>query len=259
MTKRKPQIGRFSIFDAARKGLGDLLTHGSYVVRVGVVPMTASVLTAVALGMNNEADVFNLIANFLWGLPAEIFLGWFLFVYARLLVLGEHVDRLDPDVAFRRQRQQLLRACVMIFVLFKMLMAGSHHFFIWIMENRTPDGDMPLKLATLLWMGLLFWALRLGALPILAAVDYPLKRFMLAAHGPGLSFQLFALWLICFVLPQMLVWSFVENLTKPLGFGIAAQIGIITCFSFVFFVWMIGAGCDALRQMLARDKIEAKP
>ncbi len=258
MTLRKPNIGRFSILDAARKGLRDMMLHGSYLVRVGVVPMIASVLAAIVVSLNTKDDVFNLITNFLWGLPAEIFLGWFLFVYARLLVLGERVDRLDSDVEFRRHRQQLLRASVIIFVLFKMFMAGCHHFILWVMENRTPDGDTPLKLATLVLIGVLFWSLRLAALPVLAAVDYPLKRFLFGAHGAGLSFQLFALLLLSYALPLLMTGAFVAQLAQQFSLGTTTQLAILHGFAFVFFVWLIGAGCDALRQMLARDKIEVK-
>lgn len=194
----------FNIIDAVRYGYLGVWHHRGPLLRSAWFPMGVAVMCQFIVAMMGAGNVF---AEFLLQLPAVVTLGWYLFIVTRLLLLGEDIARLDPSPAARRARESDMRAFVISFTLLNMgaVLLAILGMLATAYASGQGAANAAAAMLALAILTIMIWGLRLYALPILVSIGYPVKKFLYAVNGAPFSFSLIATFVLCPLLPVMMV------------------------------------------------------
>jgi len=187
--------GHFSILEAVKKAYMFAGAQWRYLLRLCALPLVLHLATAA--GIQSLRPDASIIETFLWSLPANVAFAWFMFAEARLLLLGERVDRLPPDAAYLADRRHAMRVSIIILLLFDMALTAIAACMDWAVHSGGFGTDAAVTVPILFLLGTLFWGLRFAVAPILASVGYPLRSFLRRVHGMEFSVRLLGLGFLC--------------------------------------------------------------
>lgn len=252
----------FSIIKAVRGAYGFVWKEWKYLLRISLLPLGISAATQLFLYFKGaDMSAFEI---FIWGIPATALMAWFMFHESRLLLLGERAEALPQNAEYLSARKRSLNASVCLWLLFNMswsLLIGYHEWALAPMQGDAQGQQefWPIGLGAILF-AVFFWSLRFGVAHILAAIEYPLSRYVRMVSGLGISFRLVGMGLMC-LLPVTVLFGFVgallmpEAMTKSTPQGIVIQItpvGVVldSLLTFVVFTLINAAASVALRDVL---------
>ncbi|TVQ82616.1 MAG: hypothetical protein EA357_09230 [Micavibrio sp.] len=253
----------FSILESTRAAFLFIAEEWRYLMRLAIPVLIVQLGTALIYHLfktwrETERSGFE---AFLWELPGNVLLGWFICCLARLIIFGERLGNLPVrDLRFMQYRADLIRASIFL----TLLLQAAVVLLAEISAAFTPSGPEQEDVSgIMLILGLaitvfIFWSIRLLVTPLLAAVDYPISLFLKQARGFMFSLRLLGVIALCtipvffvFQLFAALTMSPVETmsktqmlvlvlLTKPVGIIISALMNA----GFIF----------ALKEMLGQSK-----
>jgi uncharacterized membrane protein len=146
---------------------------------------------ATVLFIQFQRPTASQIEFYLWGLPATVLFGWFMFLETRLLLLGEKLDRLPQDADYLSDRRRDMELAVLAAVLFDMIrMALLVTLMAIVPANPEEPMAPPLVLVGLFIIGVLFWGMRFIIIPTLAAVHHPIRPVLQKLHGGFFSLRI---------------------------------------------------------------------
>lgn len=249
----------FSVVDVVRRAFQFIIAEWPYLARLSVPVICLQIGLSIALFMyDKQASNFT---NFLVLMPASVFMGWFTFSIVRLIIFGERLYNLPiKDVRFMQYRAGLMKKAILTFLLFKMggtLIAELAMRF----SHANPSGEpMPptMVFAMLAIMVIIFWAIRLIALPLLITADYPIKLFLKQASGFMFSLKIIAVMFMsalpAFFILNIFAMLIVDNPNRITDI----EIMLITALQAPFMVIISGtvsaAVTFALKEMLGQNK-----
>lgn len=251
----------FSIVEAVRNGYRFTFRESGYLLKIVTLPFLVHMITSFVLQAKfPEASTLWL---FIINLPANILFAWFLFLEARLLLLGERIDRLPQDPRYLGGRRQAMQASIIVLLLFNMAFTTIAATMEWLSKQDLLGKNSLVTLLVLFVVGGMIWGLRLGLAHILAAVGYSIQRYIYRVDGVLFSFRLIGMGLLSalpvFVVFQVLLALVVpdpKNITDP---QVYLLIALGTPLSFLMAVVLNAAGAYALKDMLSRpDPREGK-
>ncbi len=210
----------FSVVQATRNAFLFIIAERRYLARISAPVIFLQIALSISHFMiNPDASIFE---QFLWEMPATVFMGWFTFSLVRLIIFGEKLYNLPvSDVRFMQYRAHLMKITILLSILFKaalIVLAGIST----AASNINPKEVMPPHF---IFMGFalivfIFWAMRFITIPLLAAVDYPLITFIKQAKGFAFSLRIIGVMIMCtfpaFFLLQLFVTAIIsdpENIT----------------------------------------------
>lgn len=200
----------FSIVNAVRGAYGFVWQEWKYLLRLSLLPAGIGVGTQLFLFAQGDVSAFE---AYIWGAPASALLGWFMFQETRLLLLGERPENIPPSPDYVAARSRALQASITIWLLFSMGWWTLLGYNQWAFTLKDTQEFWPVGLGALLF-GLFFWGLRFGVAHILAAVEFPIARYVMIVNGLGISFRLFAMGLLCSA-PVVLIFGLLTTLVAP--------------------------------------------
>ncbi|MCE9507689.1 MAG: hypothetical protein K8R48_05150 [Alphaproteobacteria bacterium] len=186
---------KFNIFEAVKNAYLFVGREWPYLLKAGALPVAAQICTSLFIQFQ-RADA-SVIENYLWGMPATLLFAWFAFLEMRLLLLGEQLDRLPPDLPYLSERQRAMRLAVIIALLFNMGVSAAAAVLFAAVDSGQWGAEWTVTLGGLIIIGAVFWGVRFGVLPILAAVNYPFRPFLQQVRGLMFSLRLVSLGLVC--------------------------------------------------------------
>lgn len=201
---------RFSIFTSAKKAYVFAGQEAAYLLKLGAAPVIAQAVTSIFIQyMRPDASI---IESHLWGLPAGIFLSWFIFVELRLLLLGERPDKMPRDPEYMSRRRRAMSLTIITLLLFSMGMTAVLAALTALAGDPGVQEESRFfsSLASACVIGGLIWSLRYGALPVLAAVERPFSAFLRRVHGMSFSFRLIGLGAVV-VLPTLFAFQLLAS------------------------------------------------
>lgn len=184
----------FNIPASIRSGYLFAIQEWQYLARFSLLPFGVSLITSVL--MYHQRRDFSIFEDFLWNVPAYALLGWFMFLEARLLLLGERAGVLPTDPAYITERRNALWASIAVFMLFIMGYRTLFAYIIWGFDKK----NAIINFFWLFLIGAGIWAIRFSVAYILAAVNYPIRRYIFQVNGIFISLRLAGLYLLT-VLP----------------------------------------------------------
>lgn len=182
---------KFNMAAALRSGYLFVGREWRYLVRFSLLPIGVSLIVDLALYFQKR-EPQSFFEDFLWNLPAVALAGWFMFLEARLLLLGERAGHLPSDGAYLAERRQSMSACVMVWILFNMATTTLWGYLVWGMNQKNP-------VVNFFWLFLVgggIWGIRFAVAHLLAAVGYPIRRYIFQVNGVAISLRLAALYLL---------------------------------------------------------------
>lgn len=255
---------RFHILKSVLAAYNYIGREWRYLFGIGLVPASVSFLTIMlSQALHPKA---GLIEEFLWSLPATALFGWLMFQQTRLMLFGERLDNLKTDVPFVLNRQRLMRASIIVWILFKMAIMGAGIFLYWAASTATPGETSVQSVIGMLLIGFAFWGVRFGVAHILAAADYSIRAFIFRVNGIMISLRLIALAFLA-TAPLMLILRALISLVVPGGevtattqlsgltFALLALLG--TLMALASTLVLNAAAIFALKEMLGQDKAGA--
>lgn len=193
----------FGVVNNAKGAFRFLGQELGYIMRLAAPVMCLKIaMSAAQQSMSNDASSLEI---FLWQLPGNIMLGWLICSIARLIILGERLQNLPiTDVRFMQYRAGLIKTSIFL----GLLIHAGWTMVTYVFENsidfNTPEEasgtDLGIMISVLV---IAFWGVRLLLLPLIAAVDYPLRTFVQQIQGLRISVNLTGLYLLC-ALPILL-------------------------------------------------------
>jgi hypothetical protein len=207
--------GRFNIFEAVRNAYIFVGREWFYLLKAGLLPMAAQIVAT--LFIQFQRPDASQIESYLWGLPAAVFFARFMFLEARLLLLGERLDRLPQDSAYLADRHHSLKLSVLTAVLFNMGTAAALTLWLTVEELSQSGANGLLHLAGLLIIGAIVWAIRFGIVPTLAAVHHPIRPVLRQTGGMLFSLRLVGMGMLCTLPVILLFWFFILSLVPELA------------------------------------------
>lgn len=244
--------GRFGIIRAVKNAWIFTVAQRGYLARIGLLPLCLQAGTAVLL--QQFAPSASMPEAFLWTLPANLTLAWFMFAEVRLLLLGERLDRLPQDEAFLQERRRAMKLSVIILLLLDM--ATGVLFFAWLAVSAFPPVARALSQAAM--TALLLWTLRYSVAHVAAAVGYPLKDFLRRVQGPMFALRLAGMGLLCAMPLYYLLAVVLVSALPADGEPTAAQIMLGICISapvsLLALALMNAAAVFALKEILGRGE-----
>ncbi len=246
---RLPAYASFRVFDACRLGFGMMADHAVALARIGAVPL--AIVCANTLLITQIEDAGTPVRNFLFGLPALAATGWMIFASVRLWALGETPAALRDD---KDARAGMLQATVIAYILWKALVTAYEQVLALSIPDpaqalQNPEGlALPpgAQILLMAFVGVLLWALRFRAVPVLTALGYPVRDYARRATGFMLSLRLLGLVMVCVEFPRMLI---IAPLLKS-GLGGVSLLVIGNAVTFVLELWLFAAFTAALRIMM---------
>lgn len=213
---------QFSITNAVRNAYIFVGREWRYLAKIAVLPLGIDALTAVViLAKGLDMSTFE---NFNWSLPSSIFTGWYIFVLARLLMMGERVNNLPNDPEYLAARRRDMNASILVWLLFYAGLMAFLGYQGWLTRSYMFDPalpmeaqpQMPISVAaiSMFTLGGAFWCIRYGIAPILMAVGYPVSRYIRRVAGLAVSFRLAGLLLLT-VLPVVSLLHIFRTLVVP--------------------------------------------
>ena len=188
----------FRIIDNIQGAFGVLRKEGHYIMRLAMPVLFLKIaLTAAQSQFSPSASVFE---QFLWQLPGNVMMGWLICSITRLIIFDERLQNLPiTDVRFMQYRAGLIKTSIFIGLLFQACLV----IMFFIFENavtaveKPEDVDSVVFIFLLAFIGLTFWGIRFMLLPLVAAVDYPLRVFLRQIQGFRISFNMFGMNALC--------------------------------------------------------------
>lgn len=199
-------MAKFDFIESASEGYKFVWERRKILLPLAAIPYVIKLIllgVIVAFGIEQ-----NYLRQGLILLPYYAAQGWFLAVIVRMAIWGDHTVSLkatDHDPA-PVEAIRALRAGIGVFVLLKLFGAVVTGFAISHGLADTMQGQPVNAEGSLFALGaaaflLVFtiWAFRLLWLYVPAALGYSMRGYLRAMKGMTSSFQLIALWLLCFV------------------------------------------------------------
>jgi hypothetical protein len=186
---------RFSILEAVKNAYVFVGREWRYLLKAGLLPMGAQVISSLFVQFQRPDS--SLIEGYLWGLPASLLLGWFIFLETRLLLLGERLDRLPQDPAYLADRRHAMKLSILTAILFNMGVAGTLALSLAVEEAGETLSNGLLNIAGLFIIAGIVWGVRFGIVPTLAAVHYPIKPVLRQTAGMLFPLRLIGMGLLC--------------------------------------------------------------
>jgi hypothetical protein len=244
--------GRFGIIEAGKKACHFAARHRGYLLRIGFLPLCMQAITALLL--QTYVPHASIIEVYVCSFPSNLVFAWFLFVQTRLLLLDERLDRLPPDPAYLAARRYAMNLAVVVLLLFNLAVTAAGAFIEWV--TRTGEGaSAPASIAVAVLLAFLLWGLRFSVAHILAAVGYPLGRFLKKVRGMEFPARLMAMGLL-FALPVYIMMAVMlqtllpeDNLTQ---IQTVAVVALSAPVALLVPVLLNAAAAFALKEVLGR-------
>ena len=256
----------FNMPMAIRNGYRFVSREWAYLARFCLLPLGVSLITDIA-GYYLRTTKISYFENFIWSIPAFTLMGWLLFIEARLLLLNERAPELPPDPEYVMERRRAMSASVLLFILFNMAAVAIYAYCEW-------GGDKNNPLINFFWLflvGTAIWGVRFAVTPILAAVGYPIKKYIFQVNGISISLRLLALFLLtifpviivqrgleALILPEMLnaqTMNVLANLKIPESAALAIIV-VENVGGLVMDLLCTATSCYALKEILSRPREE---
>lgn len=202
---------KFKIFPVVKSAYLFAAKERGYLLKIGVLPMVAHVVTALFLQFY-RADA-SMLENYIWSLPSAALFAVFTFALARLLLVGERLDKLSVEDAYKNNRPRMMKASILLSLIFHMGLALVTITLMFVVSSKDVSGvsNIFLTVGAALIVGFIFWGVRFGVLPILASVGYPLKRFLMKVNSPFFSLQLIMMGIVA-MLPLIMIFQFAMSM-----------------------------------------------
>ncbi|TAL37157.1 MAG: hypothetical protein EPN97_05690 [Alphaproteobacteria bacterium] len=202
----------FNIPAAIRSGYQFVGREWQYLARFSLLPFGVSLITSVLMHHISleQNRVFSIFEKFLWDVPSFALFGWFMFLEVRLLLLGERAGMLPDDPAYIADRRNALWASIATLLLFLMGSRALYAYLDW-------GADKKNAIINFFWLFLIgagTWAIRFSVAYILAAVNYPIRRYIFQVNGIFISLRLAGLFFLT-VLPVLVLESGLTTLILP--------------------------------------------
>jgi hypothetical protein len=202
----------FNIPASIRSGYLFVIQEWRYLARFSLLPFGVTLITSVSMyhiGLEQNR-VFSVFEDFLWNVPSFVLFGWILFIEARLLLLGERVGMLPEDAAYLAERRNALWASITVLLLFLMGGRALYAYLDWGISKQ----NAVVRFSCLFFLGAGIWAIRFAVAYILAAVNYPIRRYIFQVNGIFISLRLAGLFILT-TLPVLVVQSGLTTLILP--------------------------------------------
>ncbi|MFH1158120.1 MAG: hypothetical protein V1721_04455 [Pseudomonadota bacterium] len=186
---------RFNIFEAVRNAYIFTGREWLYLLKAGFIPMMAQIVVSSIPLFGIKAT--SSIEDYLWNLPVTVLFAWFVFLEMRLLLLGERMNRLPPDDAWRADRRLAMQASVIVYLLFNMGITVATVSLMAATKSDQWGANWPLTLGGIFVMGGIVWGVRFGVAPILAAVHHPIRPVLRRTEGMMFSLRLIGMGIVC--------------------------------------------------------------
>lgn len=252
--------GSFKILEAVVNAYSFAGREAGYLFKIGVLPLCVQYATAMYIHLIRP-DASS-IESFLWSLPASALFAWFMFLEARLILLGERVDRMKKDDVLSFNRQRALRLCIIIFLLFQMAVTAAGAFFEWSVVSGSFQRNTFVSVLCMLLIGALFWGLRFGVAHILASINYSIRRFIFVVNGIEFSLRLIGMGILC-IFPLIFISDIIASLLlggrQPQEISKADTyllIALAAPLSLLAAAVLNAAAAYALKQILEREDLE---
>lgn len=249
---------KFAIFEAVKNAYLFVGREWLYLLKAGSLPVVVQVVTALFVQLQREDA--SATEAYLWGMPATLLFAWFTFLETRLLLLNERLDELPRDPEYLKERQHGMKLAVIINVLFNMAMAAAVALLTAAANSGQWGANLPLTLGGLFLIGAVFWGVRFGVLPILAAVHYPFRPFLQQVKGPMFPLRLITMGAVCLFpvafLFQMLLASIMSrsaDMAAPAKLTQGEQLALVLAsapLSLLIAALLTAASTYALKQLL---------
>lgn len=264
---------QFSITSVTGRGFRFVKDETPYLSRLAALPVGVNFLTQMLLSFISgpTPTQFDL---FILTLPCAVVNGRFMFQIARLIILGEREGQLPADPAYRLERRRLLQASVLCWLVvnagFTVIVGyqewlarqdGMNHGAMSLAADGPFGGQGALYNAIgLLLIGAGVWAVRFWVVHILAAVDFPIRKYIFDVNGIGISLRLLGLGLLI-GLPAFFLYILIGEMAGPGPSPNPVAIGIVVFLSAMISAYvtalLTAASCYALRDMLGRKDLAA--
>ncbi len=217
----------FKIFPVVKAAYLFAAKERGYLLKIGVVPMVVHIATALFLQFY-RADA-SMLESYIWSLPSAALFAMYTFAIARLLLVGERLDRLSLEDAYKNDRPSMMKASVILSLLFHMGLALVTTILMFVVSSKDVSGisNLLLTIGAALIVGFTFWSVRLGVLPILASVGYPLRKFLKQVSSPLFSFQLIVMGMVA-MLPIVMIFQFAMSMVISPPEGMPVELIAIT-------------------------------
>lgn len=267
---------QFSITGAIGRGYRLVRDETPYLSRLAALPVGVNFLTQMVFGLQDALQLSQ-FGIYLVTLPTSILTARFMFQIARLAILGEREGYLPKDPAHAAERRRLMQASVMLWLLVNAGFTTIVGYQEWVgMQEIMAHGGNPnftLNASSalsgmaavynsigLLLIGAGIWGIRFSVAHILAAVGFPIRRYIFQVNGIGISLRLLGLGLLI-GLPALFLYFTISQLAPPGPSPNPVVIGVIimiNCIISAFMTAMLTASsCYALKDILGRD-LESK-
>lgn len=253
---------QFSITSAVRNAYIFVGRERVYLTKIALLPVGVDALTKALIFMNGKD--MSIFESFSWSLPSAILTGWFMFHLARLLMMGERANTLPADPAYLAARRQGMNASILIWLLFSMGWVALQGFQNWVMNPSAGVVNLGMATISMLFFGAAFWCIRYGLAHILAAVNYPISKYIRRVAGLSISFRIAGMGLLG-VLPVLACFYFVATLVIPAGVTdmhdprLAPIVVLSAPVQMVITAIMTAAGAFALREIMERPSADEQP
>ena len=199
-------MANFDFIDSASEGYKFVWEKRQDILPLAALPLVVKIALVSVITMMAMGD--NFLRQGLLLIPFYVAEGWFLSVIIRMAIWGDNTrtlqfsgDGLAPEGAIRA-----LRAGVIMFTLIKVIGAAVSGLAMdsglaETMQGKPVAAGDPL-MSFVAASGLLLitiWVFRLLWLYVPVALGYSVRGYMHAMRGFKSSFQIIALWLLCFV------------------------------------------------------------
>ena len=256
---------RFNIFEAVKSAYLFVGREWLYLLKAGLLPVMAQI--ASSLFIQFQRDDASTIEAYLWGLPASMLFAWFMFLEVRLLLLGERLDRLPQEREYLRDRRLAMKLVVITSLLFNMAMSSAIALLLAMTEAGPWSANILLQLCGMLIIGAVFWGVRFGVVPILAAVSFPIRSTLLQTRSMMFSLRLIGMGLVCLFpvafLFQIFMAAFIDktvDMAAAFKLTPVEQIALIigsAPFSLIITALLNAAAAYALKQILGKNGVGA--
>jgi hypothetical protein len=178
-----------------------------------------------------------------------------MFAEARLVLMGERIDYLPQDENYLNERRRMMNYSVTVFLLFNMALTAISAWLQWTVTSHAFGDNMAITLASLFFIGGMFWGLRFSVAYIVAAVGYPFRAFLQRSEGMEFSLRLLGMGLLCafpvyLALELLLEILFPELTSNPAPETMSMVIVVSAPIAFAVPVLLNAAAAYALKDML---------
>jgi hypothetical protein len=252
--------GKFNISSAIRNGYAFALRERAYLARISPLPVGVLLITNLVTYflVHEEKRFMSEFEQYLWSLPALALGGWFMFLEARLLLLGERAESLPEDPAYLAARRRALSLCIIIWLLFNMWWSAFWGYQKWALVSNADNSNTLITFLGLLLLGGSIWGIRFAVAHILAAVEYPIRQYVFFVNGIGISLRLIGMAFVC-VIPISLCVMVVMALLLPEGQETVTRSTAILLLSLLSVLWYVSLALLTASASFALKEILSQP